>query len=332
MGGWRRRRAPKATRPEGYRSGNYGRACDRKRKSKIYRSREGGNINFWAINFLNGIVFSFILFSLATGFSIILGVMGILNLAHGALFMIGAYLGWTVAVEYNLNFGLAIAAGGIGAGLVGLGLQQGFLRYLHKQTKEQVLLTAGFIFILTNLTHLFFGPIARTPFTPPFLSGAVSFLGLRYPLFRVCIILFGILLYVIFWLLEDHTRVGAIVRAGMDNKEMTMGLGINLGLVSALVFFFAAGITGISGVIGMQIMGADLQLPMTILKYSLVCVVVGGVGSVHGALLGSILIGLVDTFGKALFPEFAMFTIFLTMIIILLFRPIGLLGRKGVWG
>ncbi len=246
--------------------------------------------------------------------------------------MIGAYLGWTVAAQYNLNFGLAILAGGIGAGLVGLGLQQGFLRHLHRQAREQVLLTLGFVFILTNLNQMVFGPVARAPFTPPFLSGSVAFLGIRYPLFRICIILFGLILYLIFWLLEDHTRIGAIVRAGMDNKEMTMGLGINLGLVSALVFFFATAITGISGVMGMQILGADLQLPMTILKYSLVCVVVGGVGSVHGALLGSLLIGLVDTFGKALFPEYAMFTIFLTMILVLLFRPMGLLGRKGVWG
>lgn len=256
--------------------------------------------------------------------------MGILNLAHGTLFMVGAYLGWTAAVQYHLNYGLAIAIGGIGAGLVGLGLQQGFLRYLHKQEKEQVLLTAGFIFILTNLTQWCFGAVALTPFTPTFLSGSLAIIGIRYPLFRLSIILFGIILYVLFWWLEDHTRIGAIVRAGMDDKEMTMGLGVNLGLVTALVFFFGAAITGVAGVIGIQVMGADLQLPITILKYALVVVVVGGVGSVHGALLGSILIGLVDTFGKALFPQFAMFTIFLVMVIILLLRPTGLLGRKGI--
>jgi len=256
--------------------------------------------------------------------------MGILNLAHGALFMVGAYLGWMVAVEYHLNYALAIAAGGVGAGLVGLGLQQGFLRYLHRQEKEQVLLTAGFIFILTNLAQWCFGAVALTPFTPPFLSGSVAFFGIRYPLFRLSIIMFGIMLYVLFWWLEDHTRIGAIVRAGMDDREMTMGLGINLGLVKASVFFFETDITGIAGVIGIQIMGADLQLPITILKYALVVVVVGGVGSVHGALLGSILIGLVDTFGKALFPQFAMFTIFLVMVVILLIRPTGLLGVRGI--
>lgn len=284
------------------------------------------------INSLNAIVFGFILFSLATGFSLILGVMGILNLAHGGIYMVGAYLGWTVAVGYKLNFGLAILVGGVGAGLVGLGIQQGFLRHLHKRPHEQVLLTAGFIFILTNLAQWIFGPIPKISYVPPFLAGQFPILNMKYPVFRISLIVVGIIIYIIFWVLEDYTRMGAIVRAGMDDKEMTMGLGINLGLVTAVVFFFGTSITGIAGVMGMMLMGVDLMLPLTILKYALVVVVVGGVGSVHGALLGSMLIAFIDTFGKALFPEFAMFTIFLAMIIVLLFRPIGLLGRKGIWG
>jgi branched-chain amino acid transport system permease protein len=258
---------------------------------------------------------AFVLFNLSIGFSLILGVMGILNLAHGAIYMIGAYLGWTMAVEYKLNFGLAILIGGIGGGLLGVGLQQGFLRHLHRQVNEQVLLTAGFIFILNNLAQWIFGPIPRVPYTPPFISGSFTILGMTYPIFRIAIIFVGIILYIFFWWLQDNTRIGAIVRAGM-----------------ALVFFFGTSITGIAGVIGIQLLGADLQLSMNILKYALVVIVVGGVGSVHGALLGSILIGLIDTFGRALFPEFAMFTLFLAMIIILLFRPVGLLGRKGFWG
>jgi branched-chain amino acid transport system permease protein len=283
-------------------------------------------------NSLNAIVFGFILFSLATGFSLILGVMGILNLAHGGIYMVGAYLGWTVAVGYKLNFGLAILVGGVGAGLVGLGIQQGFLRHLHKRPHEQVLLTAGFIFILTNLAQWIFGPIPKISYVPPFLAGQFPILNFKYPVFRISLIFAGMIIYIIFWLLEDYSRMGAIVRAGMDDKEMTMGLGINLGLVTAVVFFFGTSITGIAGVMGMMLMGIDLMLPLTILKYALVVVVVGGVGSVHGALLGSMLIAFIDTFGKALFPEFAMFTIFLAMIIVLLFRPIGLLGRKGIWG
>jgi len=246
--------------------------------------------------------------------------------------MIGAFIGYTLASDLGLNFGLAIIAGGIGAGLVGLGLQQGFLRHLHKQMNEQVVLTAGFIFILTNVAQWIFGPTPRIPYTPPFLAWNFPLFGATYPIFRLTVILVGIVLYILFWWLEDHTRYGAIIRAGMDDKEMTEGMGINLGLVTALVFFFGTAITGAAGVIGMQVVGVDLQLPMTILKFAVVVVVVGGVGSVHGALVGSIIIGLVDTFGKALFPDFAMFTIFLALIIILLIRPEGLLGRKGSLG
>lgn len=287
---------------------------------------------FLLLNFLNGIVFAFVLFTISTGFSLILGMMGILNLAHGAIYMIGAYLGYTVAVEYNLNFGLAILVGGMGGGLIGLGLYQGFLRHLHRQVNEQVLLTAGFLFIVNNSVQWIFGAVPRLPYTPPFVSGSFKMLGMTYPFFRISIIVVGIILYFVFWWLVHHTRIGAIVRAGMDNREMTIGLGINLGLVTGLVFFFGTFITGIAGVVGIQLLGADLELSMNVLKYALVVVVVGGVGSIHGALMGSIIIALIDTFGRVLFPEFAMFTIFLAMIIILIIRPVGLLGRKGYWG
>lgn len=258
--------------------------------------------------------------------------MGILNLAHGAVFMIGAYVGWTVAAEQGLHFAWAILAGGLSGGLFGLLLHQGFLRYLHMQLYEQVLLTAGFIYILTNLTQWFFGPIPRMPFTPPFLRGSLPLGEMQYPISRFSILLLGLVLYLIFWWLVDRTRIGAIVRAGMDDKEMVTGLGINLEWVTLGVFCFGMFITGIAGVVGIQLLGADLELASSILKFALVVVVIGGVGSVHGALLGSLLIGLIDAFGKALFPELAMFTIFFAMIVILLARPRGLLGRRGIWG
>ncbi len=300
--------------------------------AEIGKERRAGTIDFWIMNSLNGIVFGFILFILATGFTLIFGVMGIVNFAHGAIFMIGAYLGWTLAADYGSHFGLAILAGGIGCGLIGLVLHQGFLRYLHMQINEQILLTAGFMFIFTNLVQWIFGPIARSPFTPPMLVGSLTLLGLTYPLHRITVIIIGVIIYVALWWLLEKTRIGAIVRAGMDDKEMAMGLGINVHLVNIAVFSFGTFITGIAGVIGIQLLGADLELSLFILKFAMVVVVVGGVGSVHGALLGSLLIGFIDAFGKALFPELAMFTIFLAMIVILLIKPRGLLGRKGIWG
>lgn len=284
------------------------------------------------LSILNGIAFGSILFLLAVGFSLIMGVMGILNLAHGAIFMIGAYVGWTLAVEHEVNFILAILAGGASAGLVGLAMDRGFLRHLYKQMHEQALLTVGFIFIITNLTLWIFGPIDRPSFVPSFVAGSVPLGGGQYPIFRIATIGIGVVVFLGFWWFQEKTRVGAIVRAGMDNKEMTVALGINLGLVSALVFLLGSFMTGTAGVIGIQLMGADLRTPISILILALIVVVIGGVGSIQGAFVGSMLVGLIDNIGKALFPQFAMFTLFLAMIIVIIVRPRGLLGRIGQWG
>jgi len=281
-----------------------------------------------ALHLLNGISFGSLLFLLSSSFSLILGVMGILNLSHGALYMIGAYVGWSLAVQYGLNFGLAILAGGAAAGLIGLIIERGFLRRLYMQLNEQVLLTYGFVHILTNLSLWLWGPVPRPPFRTPILSGSFSITDWTYPVARIAIIFIGLALAAGLWWLQDKTRAGAIVRAGMDDKQMAMGLGINLEMVSIVIFFLCSFIAGFAGVIGTQLLGANLALGMHILLLSLIVVVVGGIGSVQGSLLGAMLIGLIDNFGKALFPEFAMFTMYLVMIIVLAVRPRGLLGRR----
>jgi len=280
------------------------------------------------LHLLNGISFGSLLFLLSSSFSLILGVMGILNLSHGALYMIGAYVGWSLAVQYGLNFGLATLAGGAAAGLIGLIIERGFLRHLYMQLNEQVLLTYGFVHILTNLSLWLWGPVPRPPFRTPILSGSFSITDWTYPVARIAIIFIGLALAAGLWWLQDKTRAGAIVRAGMDDKQMAMGLGINLELVSIVIFFLCSFIAGFAGVIGTQLLGANLALGMHILLLSLIVVVVGGIGSVQGSLLGAMLIGLIDTFGKALFPELAMFTMYLVMIIVLAVRPRGLLGRR----
>jgi branched-chain amino acid transport system permease protein len=285
-------------------------------------------MDLFVLNLLNGISFGAILFLLASGLTIMFGVMGILNLAHGALYMVGAYVGWTVAIKYGLNFGLAFLAAGLAGGLVGLAIERGFLRHLYKQLNEQVLLTFGFVYILTNLSLWIWGPIARVPFTAPFLSGSFPIGGVRYSFSRIAIIIVGGVLAIGLWWLQDKTRVGAILRAGMDNKEITMALGINLPRVSIFVFFLAAFIAGAAGVIGAPIFGAYLGIALNVLLLAVVVIIIGGVGSIQGALLASMLIGVIDAFGKALFPQFAMFTMYLLMVIILLIRPSGLLGRR----
>ena len=281
------------------------------------------------LNVLNGISFGAILFLLCSGLSLIFGVMGILNLSHGALYMVGAYVGWTIAVQEGLNFWLAVLAGGGVAGILGLIMERGFFRHLHGMINEQVLLTFGFIYILTNLGLWIWGGVPKPPFTAPGLTGSIEIMGdWTYSKARLVITGIGIVLAAALWWLQAKTRIGIIIRAGMDNKEMTMGLGINYEAVATAVFFLGCFLAGGAGVIGSHLFGIQLELGMSILLLAIVVVVVGGTGSVQGALVGGILIGLIISFGKALFPQISMFLVYLTMIAILLIKPSGIMGKK----
>lgn len=285
-------------------------------------------MDFFLSNLLNGISYGMILFLIAAGMSIVMGVMGITNLAHGALYMVGAYVGWTVAVKLGLDFWLAAVAGGIAGGLIGLLMERVFLKQLYKQVNEQVLLTYGFVYILTNICIWIWGGRYRLQFTAPYIFGSVDLGDFSFPLTRIVITGLGFIIAASLWYLQNKTRIGAIVRAGMDDKEMIQGLGINLNVVVMLVFFIASFIAGFAGVIGAQVLSTYPGIGLDVLLQALVVIIVGGVGSIQGALLGGLLIGLIDTFGKALFPGLAMFTIYLAMIVVLLFKPSGLLGRK----
>jgi len=223
---------------------------------------------------------------------------------------------------------LGLLAGGLAAGLVGMAIERGLLRRLYKQPNEQVLLTFGFVYIITNLCLWIWGGWPRMPFTAEFLRGSFEILGKTYPKARVAIILVGLILAIGLWWLQDKTRMGAIVRAGMDDKETTMVLGINLDRAFTVIFFISSFIAGAAGVLGAQLLGPRTSLGLEVLLLALIVIIVGGVGSIQGALLGGILIGVIDTFGRAVFPQLAMFTMYLTMIVVLIVRPTGLLGRK----
>ena len=280
------------------------------------------------LNLLNGISYGMILFLIASGMSIVMGMMGIINLAHGALYMVGAYVGWTIAVHYSLNFGLAVFLGGLAGAITGFIIERAFLRRLYKQPNEQVLLTFGLVFIITNICIWIWTGRSRLAFSASSLSGPINIAGMTYPLARIALIFVGLIVAGCLWWLQDKTRVGATVRAGMDDKQMTMGLGINLARISAVTFFLASFMAGAAGVIGAQLLGVYNGLGLDILLLALIVVIVGGMGSVQGALLGAILIGIIDAFGKALFPQFSMFTMYMAMVVILMIKPSGLFGRK----
>jgi len=278
------------------------------------------------INLLNGISIGMILFIMASGLSIIFGVMGILNLAHGAFYVLGAYLGLTLS-KLGLDFFITSLLAGASVGIIGLGLERTFLSRLYKQINDQVLLTLGLVYIFWNLVLWIWGPRSHINLPPAIFKGTITIFNFNYPLYRLIIIFLGICIFYCLWFFQEKTRTGAIMRAGMDDKQMVIGLGINYNLFSTFIFFLGAFLGGLAGYLGTPILGIMPALCIDILLFSLIVIVVGGVGNIKGTLLGAILIGVIDSFGKSYFPNFAMFTIYLAMIFMLLTRPYGLLGR-----
>jgi branched-chain amino acid transport system permease protein len=279
------------------------------------------------INLLNGISFGMILFLLAMGLSITLGVMGILNLAHGALFMIGGFIALST-VNAGGNFWLAIVLGSIGAGVFGLIIERLFLSRLYQQLDNQVLLTLGLVYIFGNVALWIYGGRVQLFDTPPVLTWKISIGDYAFPFYRIFLIVVGAIAFIALWWLVERTRIGSIVRAGMDNKEIIRALGINYNLTCSAVFALGALVGGFAGSVATPLIGVFQSMALDILLFALIVVVVGGPGSVLGTLIGALIIGLVDAFGKALFPGLAMFTMYLVLILMLLIKPSGILGRS----
>lgn len=279
------------------------------------------------IQFLNGIAYAMILFLIASGFSLIFGTMGILNMAHGTFCMLGVYFGLSVASRTE-SWMLGLLAGGAGVALVGFGLERFLLRRLYKQENEQVLLTLGFVYICANLALWIWGPDPFMGDAPAILSGLVVIGGAGIPLYRLFIVVLGIAVFAGLWWLQDKTRAGAIIRAGMDDKQMTLALGVNYGRVCSAVFALGSALVGLAGFLSGPISGVHPEMAWDILPLALIVVVVGGVGSVQGAFLGAIVIGLIETFGKVYFPALAQYAIYIALVAMLIAKPSGFLGRR----
>jgi branched-chain amino acid transport system permease protein len=276
---------------------------------------------------LNGLSYAFILFLLAAGFSLTFGVMGVLNLNHGALFVFGAYVGLQVIDSFEA-FWLAIILAAAALAVVGFLLYYFFLRHLYNKVPEQAVITIGLSYMTANVILWIWGPRAQITTPPEILGGNVVVGDLRFPIYRIFICVVGLVVLGLLWWMQDRTRWGAIVRAGMDNKEMTVSLGINYGLVSTLVFLLGVALAGLGGVLNAPITGAYPTMGDNLLLLTLIVVVVGGTGYIQGTMLGALVIGLVDTFGKAYIPKTAMFFAYIIFLLILLVRPSGLIGRK----
>lgn len=275
---------------------------------------------------LNGLTFASLLFTVASGFTLVFGLLRIVNLAHGALYLLGGYVGYTVT-RASGSFALGAVAASVAAGLAGLALQRGLLRFVGGSELRQVLLTLGVGLVLDDLALVVWGGDTFTVPPPPPLRGALRFSGMFFPRYRLMVLLSGVVVFVLLWLLLNRTRIGALIRAGVDDPEIIAAMGINIRRIFLVTFGLGTALAGLGGMIGGGLLtlypGADAE----ILVFSLAVVIIGGRGSLVGAAVGAILVGLLNTIGQVMFPELAYFVIFGPMAAILAFRPMGLFGR-----
>ena len=284
---------------------------------------------FLVIQTLNGIQYGLLLFLIASGLTLVFGIMGIINLAHGSFYMIGAYLAfsftqWTGSLPMAIILGIPVTL------LLGLLIEKCFIVHLYKRDHlQQVLLTFGLILIFNEMQLIIWGGDPNGVPVPPVLSGSIPISDtLNYPVYRiflslVCLVIAGLLALVI-----QKTRIGMRIRAGFSNREMVESLGVNVRLLYALVFSVGVTLAGVAGMLAAPVETVYPGMGEQILIVSFVVVVIGGIGSVKGAFLGALAIGLVDVYGQVYLPEIASVAVYGLMAAILLWRPTGLFGRS----
>ena len=275
---------------------------------------------------MNGLTFAALLFVVASGFTLIFGLLRIVNLAHGALYLFGGYMGFKIATLTG-SFLLAGAAAMIGVALMGLVLDRGLLRFVRGYELRQVMLTLGVAFVLDDLALVLFGGDTFTVPTPDWLQGAVVMGSLFYPKFRIFVLIVGIAVFLGLWFLLNRTRLGALIRAGVDDLEMVVACGVVIRRVFLITFMLGSALAGLGGLLGGTFLALYPSADAEILVFSLAVVIIGGRGSLVGAAVGSLLIGLLNTFGQVWFPQLAYFVIFGPMALLLAFRPLGLFGK-----
>lgn len=279
-----------------------------------------------AFQLLNGATFAALLFVVASGFSLIFGLLRIVNLAHGALYLAGGYVGFTTAVHTG-----SFALGGIAAiaavAALGFALDQGLLRFVRGHELREVLLTLGVAFVLNDMALVIWGGDSFTIPIPEALRGGVRIFGVFYPKYRLFVLLTGVLIFIGLTLLMQKTRLGALIRAGVDDPEMVEASGINIRRVFLGTFLLGSALAGLGGLMGGAFLALYPSADAEILVFSLAVVIIGGRGSLVGVAIASLLVGLLNTLGQVMFPELAYFVIFGPMACLLAFRPLGLMGR-----
>ena len=279
-----------------------------------------------AFQLLNGMTFAALLFIVASGFSLIFGLLRIVNLAHGALYLAGGYIGFSTCVHTG-SFLLGGVAAILSVAALGFVLHQGLLRFVGGHELREVLLTLGVAFVLDDMALVIWGGDSFTVPIPSALQGGLRVFGVFYPKYRLFVLISGILIFFALLLLLNRTRLGALIRAGVDDPEMVEACGIDIRRVFLGTFLLGSVLAGLAGLMGGAFLSLYPSADAEILVFSLAVVIIGGRGSIVGVAIASLLVGLLNTFGQIMFPELAYFVIFGPMVCLLAFRPLGLLGR-----
>ena len=277
------------------------------------------------IQLLNSVQYGLLLFMLAAGLTLIFGIMGVVNLAHGSFYMLGAYLAWSLA-SMTGSFTLALVGGTVIAVLFGLLLEWVLFRHFyHRDHLDQVLLTFGLIYIFEESRSILWGDDVHGVKVPELLSASVRLTEtMSYPVYRLFISGVCVALAIGLYLLISRTRLGMKIRAGAFNREMTEALGVNIKLIHAVVFAIGVALATVAGMIASPISSVYPNMGSQVLIMCFVVVVIGGIGSVRGAMISALLVGLVDTFGKVLLPQVAGMLVYMLMAAVLLWKPEGL--------
>jgi len=276
---------------------------------------------------LVGLSVAMYLWLLAAGLTIVFGVLGVLNFAHGSLFMLGAYFTFTFYGLWGVNFWLAIALSLLSVGAVGYLMERFFLRHIYNLDHAfQLLLTFGFILIFDDAVKMIWGGVAKIPPMPSFFEGRVSVVGRPFPVYNLFIIGAGLAVAIVVWQLFEKTWWGKMVRASASDREMASAIGVNIPTLFTGVFVFGAMLAALGGALGTPVRVVAPGIGAAMIIQAFIITVIGGLGNLKGAFVGALIVGIVSAYGILLFPVFELFLIFLIMAVVLMVKPQGLFG------
>lgn len=278
----------------------------------------------------DGVAFAMILFIISVGLSVTMGLMGFVNLAHGAFAMAGGYVTVTMMGELGVAFPLALLGAFVVVALGSIAFERLlYARLYHATELDQVLLSIGLVFMAIAAFTFLYGPAPRSIDVPEYLTGQIDFGFRAFPTYRVFMILIGVAMIVALWLGFERTRIGAQIRAAVDNRRMAQSLGINVDRLFTVTFAIGSGLAAVGGGLAVEILGLGPTFAIQYLVFFLIVVAVGGLGSIRGAFIAALVLGTIDTAGKYLWPEGGAFFIYAVTVAILLAKPAGLYGREG---